>query len=117
MNTTINISLPKKMLSDAKKTAKQENYVSISEFVRTAIREKIYETQGLTVNGFTPEFEEMVLKAEAEPEENGLVWETEEDVRNYFNNLRKSLGFSAKENAKSKKIRAISAGSKTSLQK
>lgn len=41
-NTTINISLPKFMLQDAKKYADQRGYVSISELVRDILRHEIY---------------------------------------------------------------------------
>ena len=38
----------------------------------------------LTENGFTKEFEDEVLCAAAEPMENDILLETEEDVHNYF---------------------------------
>ena len=73
MTMTINISLPKSMYQDAKKTLTKKGYTSISEFIRDAVREKLY--PGLTENGFTPEFEEEVLKAAAEPIENSVEWD------------------------------------------
>jgi hypothetical protein len=82
MVTTINISLPKKMYKDAKKVIASNGYSSMSELVRSGLRVILY--PNLTVNGFTPEFEDMVLKSAAEPIGNGTVLETDEDVENYF---------------------------------
>lgn len=70
------------MYKDAKRYMKDRGYASISEFVRNALRAKIYPE--LTENGFTPEFEEQVLKSAAQPLENDTVLETKEDIRNYF---------------------------------
>lgn len=90
MNTTINISLPKRMYSDAKDLVKKENFTSISELIRHALRNVLY-PNGLTVNGFTPEFEDMVLEAEKEPIKGSEVWETEEDIDKYFARLENSI--------------------------
>lgn len=79
------------MYQDAKKFAAKKSYSSISEFIRTALREKLYEEQGLTVNGFTPEFEDEVLKIAATSSDNDEIWEKEEDIRNYFKKLRRNL--------------------------
>lgn len=83
---TINISLPKNMYHDAKKAVKQRGYSSISELIRDSLRRVIY--PGLTENGFTPEFEEMVLRSEKEPMKNDIVLETKEDIHNYFLHLK-----------------------------
>lgn len=74
MNTAIiNISLPIKMYNDAKNFLANNGYASISEFVRDELRETLYPK--LTKNGFTPEFEERILKAAAEPVKNDIVWD------------------------------------------
>jgi Arc/MetJ-type ribon-helix-helix transcriptional regulator len=74
MNTaTINISLPKRMLADAKKAVKDRQYASISELIRDTLRQSLYPQ--LTENGFTPEFEEKILKSAAEPKENDIEWD------------------------------------------
>lgn len=73
MTSTINISLPKSMYQDAKRLLASRGYTSISELIRDALRDMIYPR--LTENGFTPEFEEEVLKASAEPIENDIVWD------------------------------------------
>ncbi len=73
---TINISLPKSLYSDAKKAVAKRRYVSISELVRDAVRRVLY--PGLTVNGFTKEFEDMVLKREKDSTEDDIVWEGKE---------------------------------------
>jgi Arc/MetJ-type ribon-helix-helix transcriptional regulator len=70
--TTINISLPTEMYKDAKLHVKRRGYASVSELIRDAVREWLYPR--ITINGFTPEFENQVLKAEKEPRENHRVW-------------------------------------------
>lgn len=61
------------MYLDAKKVLNKKGYTSISEFIRDALREKLY--PNLTENGFTPEFEEEVLRIAAEPIENSIEWD------------------------------------------
>lgn len=75
------------MYKDAKRAVHAQSYASISELIRAALRKQLYPE--LTINGFTPEFEEEVLRSAAEPEENDLVWETEKDITEYFNKLKK----------------------------
>ena len=89
MTTTINISLPHDLYEDAKRIIKQRRFASMSELVRDALRRTLYPE--VTVNGFTPEFEDEVLMAEAEPKENNSVWETEADVDKYFRDLKKKI--------------------------
>ena len=69
----MNISMPKGLYARAKGQAKKYHYASISELVRDALRWWL--SDNLTVNGFTPEFEEEVLKAAAEPIENRIEWD------------------------------------------
>jgi hypothetical protein len=71
--TTINISLPKNLYADAKKIVAQRGYTSLSELIRDALRGWVYPDK-YTVNGFTPEFEEKVLKSEKSPRKNDRVW-------------------------------------------
>lgn len=87
MNSTINISLPTAMLKDAKSVIKVEGFTSISELIRHALRQVLY-PNGLTVNGFTPEFEDLVLESAKEPISEGMVFETEKDIHDYFINLK-----------------------------
>ncbi len=61
------------MYLDAKKVLTQKGYTSISEFIRDALREKLY--PNLTVNGFTPEFEEEVLRIANNPNEEYIEWD------------------------------------------
>ncbi|MBI3103397.1 hypothetical protein HYZ05_00485 [Candidatus Daviesbacteria bacterium] len=91
MTTTVNISLPKEMYKDAKKMVVERRYASISELVRDALRKIVYQEEEITENGFPRWFENRVLQAEKEPEENDIVLETEEDVHNYFRDLRKRV--------------------------
>jgi metal-responsive CopG/Arc/MetJ family transcriptional regulator len=87
MNTTINISLPKDMHKDIKKAVRTFHYRSISDFVIDAIEYKVDKNPKYTVNGFTPEFEEMVLKAEKEPIENDTILEPDEDIKEHLDKL------------------------------
>lgn len=73
MMTTINISLPTPMYKDAKAQLDSRGYSSMSELIRDALRDELYPR--VTVNGFTPEFEEEVLKAAAEPIEDSIKWD------------------------------------------
>lgn len=72
MLTTINISLPTSMYKAAKELVKKRGYSSMSELIRDALREAIFP---VTENGFTPEFEERVLKAAAEPVSKARAWD------------------------------------------
>ena len=69
---TINISMPKGLYAEAKKKAKRYHYASISELIRNALRWWLSD-EDLTVNGFTPEFEAEVLKAEKEADKGNVV--------------------------------------------
>ena len=71
------------MYQDAKKLMSEKHYSSVSEVMRDALR-RLLQQKRITENGFTEEFEDMVLKAAAEPEENDYVLETEEDMHNFF---------------------------------
>lgn len=82
MATTINISLPKSMYEDAKKALAFRGYTSISELVRDALRDVLYPR--VTENGFTPEFEEAVLRSAAEPKNRDYVITTEKELHDYF---------------------------------
>lgn len=88
MNTaTINISLPVSMYKDAKLVSKEEGYSSISELIRHALRKILY-PNGLTVNGFTPEFEELVVERAKAPTGSGVVLKTNKDIDNFFLKLK-----------------------------
>ncbi len=87
--TTINISLPTSLYKDIKKTITERGYSSVSELVRDAVRRVLYPE--LTENGFTPEFEDMVLQAAKSGVDEKDVWETEEDIDRYYANLHKRL--------------------------
>ena len=82
MNTiTTNISMPKGLYAQAKAQAKKYHYSSVSELIRDALR--WWTNDNLTRNGFTPEFEEEVLRREKEPLENDIEW----DGRGSFTNF------------------------------
>lgn len=70
---TTNISMPKGLYDAAKRLAKKYHYNSVSELIRDALR--WWMNPSLTRNGFTPEFEEEVLKSAAEPLENDIEWD------------------------------------------
>lgn len=68
---TINISLPKSLYAQAKKHQKQYHYSALSELIRDALRWWL--NPRLTRNGFTPEFEREVLRAEKEADAGSVV--------------------------------------------
>lgn len=71
--TTVNISIPDNMYNEAKKLLVKRGYASISELIRDTLRDALFPR--LTENGFTPEFEDMVLEAAKEPVENAVEWD------------------------------------------
>ena len=73
MNATVNISLPKTMYEDAKKMLGKRGYASISELIRDTLRDVVYPK--VTENGFTPEFEKMVLESAKEPVDKSKMWD------------------------------------------
>lgn len=89
--TTINISLPKSLLDEAKALLKKKHYASVSELVRHSLRKTLAEEDpnAISVNGFPNWFEDKVLEAEKSPEKDDFVLETDEDFRNYFLHLKK----------------------------
>jgi Arc/MetJ-type ribon-helix-helix transcriptional regulator len=70
---TINISMPKGLYTQAKAEAKKYHYTSISELIRDSMR--WWMNDNLTRNGFTPQFENMVLRREKQPLKNDIVWD------------------------------------------
>ena len=73
---TINISMPKGLYAQAKVEAKKFHYNSIrEELIRDSTRWWMNDTLDLTGNGFTPQFESMVLRREKQPLKNDIVWE------------------------------------------
>lgn len=89
MTTTVNISLPKNMYDDAKRTLTTRRYSTLSELIRDALRDFLYTR--VTKNGFTPEFEEEVIKASEEPISDDVILKTPKDVENYFRYLKPTL--------------------------
>ncbi len=86
MITTINISLPKSMYEDAQAMVVRRGYSSMSELFRDTLRDKLYPR--LTENGFSPEFEEAVLRSAAEPKNRDYVLTTDKEVEDYFLRLK-----------------------------
>lgn len=84
------------MYKDAKQKVKEKGYSSVSELVRDGLRKIIYPE--LTENGFTPEFEEMVLEAAKEPIDKSKIIETDKDLENWFAELHRKV--EAKRHAK-----------------
>ena len=78
------------MYQEAKKVVVQQHYSSVSELMRDALRGFLSKKR-ITENGFTEEFEDLVLEAAKEPIDHSKVWETEEDVHDYFKQLAKEL--------------------------
>lgn len=74
------------MYKDIKKWVSDHKYSSVSEYFRDLARKSLY-SKRITENGFTEEFEDAVLESAKEPIDESDVWETEEDVNNYFKQL------------------------------
>ena len=65
----------------------------MNELARKALERFVKEEDpdGITENGFTVRFEDEVLKSAAEPRENDIVPETDEDIKAYFLDLKKEI--------------------------
>ncbi len=61
------------MYADMKKALAKRRYTSISELIREAVRNVLYPPK-VTVNGFTPEFEEQVLASAKSSRKNDVTW-------------------------------------------
>lgn len=61
------------MYVDAKRAVADRKYTSISELFRDAVRRILYPE--LTENGFTPEFEEKVLRIADDPNQEYIEWD------------------------------------------
>lgn len=93
---TTNITFPRDDWK-ALKIVAMEQGVSMAEFVRQEVGRAVRKTaktlirrRRLTVNGFTPEFEDEVLKAAAEPVNKDKIWRTNKDIDSYFASLRRN---------------------------
>jgi hypothetical protein len=91
---TTNISLPREDWKALKILAAQQE-VSMANLVRKSLKQsiarqakKLIQNNKITVNGFTVEFEEQVLKAATEPINKARVWKTSADIDKYFDKLR-----------------------------
>ena len=94
---TTNISLPRTDWKALKVLAVRQE-TSMSDLIRRSVKQSIKQQvnkaakkQRLTVNGFTPEFEDEVLKAAAEPVDYSKVWETDEDIHKFFRSVGKEI--------------------------
>lgn len=88
--TTINISLPLSLLKVARSESKKFGFASTSEYIRQAIRNFAYgiDKNGLTINGFTPEFEDIVLESAKESINESSAWTSTKDIDAYFKKLK-----------------------------
>ena len=96
--TTVNISLPDNIYNDAKKLLAKRGYASFSELIRDTLRGVLYPR--LTENGFTPEFEEEILKAVKESAGKSKVWRSEKDIDKFFNKIRENASVNDKNRKK-----------------
>lgn len=71
------------MYRDAKKIVAERGYSSLSELVRYALRNVIYHEPKLTENGFTPEFEEEILRRANDPNEKYIEWDGKTDFTEF----------------------------------
>ncbi len=87
----VNVSMPNELKNAIDQLVASGLYTSVSEVVREGTRLVIKSSPKLTVNGFTEEFEKEVLEAAKEPIDESQIWETKEDIENYFDNLKLEL--------------------------
>jgi len=85
--STINISLPNSLYKDAKNTVIKKHYASMSELIRDALRKILYQ-ETVSEEYFSKDFEDEVLRRARKPNDSDIVFETEEDLRKYFLNLK-----------------------------
>ncbi len=93
MNTTIRADIPIEMKRQIDSVIASGKFASVNAVVQhalTAVLPKPKRSR-LTVNGFTPEFEEEVLASSRSPSENDTVIETEEDLERYFDRITKEV--------------------------
>lgn len=83
------------MYQDAKRMLSKRGYASISELIRDVLRDELYPE--VSENGFTPEFEERVLKAAKEPISEAKTWKNTKDIDKYFKDLSRKIGKNAKD--------------------
>ncbi len=95
---TTNITFPKDQWQ-ALKTVAMHQGVSMAEFVRQEVGKAVRKTaktlivgRRLTINGFTPEFEEEVLKAVVEPVDKRWILKANDDADKFFNRILKNDG-------------------------
>ena len=101
---TINISMPSGLYKAAKMQAQKQHYTSVSELIRDALR--WFLDDRLTRNGFTPEFEEEVLRRSKESTKNDIVWDGNGSFVDFV------LNEGAKKYGESSSRRQLQAGSK-----
>lgn len=77
------------MYTEAKEMVSKRGYSSISELIREALRHVLY--PNLTENGFTPEFEDEVLRIANSSTENDTILETQKDIERHFLKLHKKI--------------------------
>ena len=83
--TTINITIPNRLKEEIDKRVKSGMYSSVSEFIRSAVRNMI--TSGVELpygEGFSPEAESEILQAEAQGLKRKVSLESEKDIENLF---------------------------------
>ncbi len=99
--TTINISLPTSLFQEVKNLMAKSGYSSVSEVVRDALRHLVH--PHITENGFTPEFEQMVLESAKEPIKKAKEWKSAKEIDAYFDKLKRKV-VSNGQNKKNRKV-------------
>lgn len=86
MVQTINISLPKTLSKQIRTQVKEGGYVSISEFIREAVRNSLK-----TSAAFSPEAEKEILKIAKSPTKSDLKFDTDKtSVGQMFEKIEKN---------------------------
>ncbi len=84
----VNIPMPSQLKKAVDQLVAQGWYDSFSEAVREGTRRVVKSSPKLTVNGFTEEFEDEVLKAAEEPLDYSVELKSKADIDRYFDNLK-----------------------------
>lgn len=74
MNTQVNVRLSKKIIEDAKKYSKKKGFSNIQEFIKEAIREKLYDDTSVTKDEIN------YIKRIIEKSEKNNLYKTEKEL-------------------------------------
>lgn len=83
----VNVPMTRQLKTDLEQLVVKGRYTSLSELMREGARKVLDSSERLTINGFTPEFEEEILKNAQEPLDSRPALKTMKEVEHYFSEL------------------------------